>query len=77
MTQKEIIRTGKSLSPILRHEPERVGLKLDETGWARVDELLQAVNLPPLSCLLSSAFTAGRTSAWADPFPTLSAHSKV
>lgn len=44
MTDKEIIRTSKFLSLILRHEPERAGLKLGEAGWVGVDELLQAVN---------------------------------
>jgi len=44
MTDKEIIRTSKLLSLILRHEPERVGLKLGEGGWVGVEELLQAVN---------------------------------
>src|SRR5215469_3139276 len=43
MTDKEIIRTSKFLSLILRHEPERVGLKLDNAGWVAVDELLKAV----------------------------------
>src|SRR5262245_3193609 len=44
MTDKEIIRTSKFLSLILRHEPERVGLKLGEGGWVNVNDLLQAVN---------------------------------
>jgi len=44
MTNKEIIRTSKFLSLILRHEPERVGLKLGDAGWVGVDELLKAVN---------------------------------
>ncbi|HMP82113.1 MAG TPA: RNA 2'-phosphotransferase [Verrucomicrobiota bacterium] len=44
MTDKEIIRTSKFLSLVLRHEPERVGLKLGEAGWVSVDDLLQAVN---------------------------------
>jgi putative RNA 2'-phosphotransferase len=44
MTDKETIRTSKFLSLILRHEPERVGLKLGEAGWIGVEELLQAVN---------------------------------
>lgn len=44
MTDKETIRTSKFLSLILRHEPERAGLKLGEAGWVGVDELLQAVN---------------------------------
>jgi len=44
MTEKEIIKTSKFLSLILRHEPERAGLKLGDAGWVGVDELLQAVN---------------------------------
>src|ERR1044071_3841799 len=44
MNDKETIQTSKFLSLILRHEPERVGLKLGEGGWVRVDELLRAVN---------------------------------
>jgi len=44
MNDKEIIRTSKFLSLVLRHEPERVGLELDDAGWIGVDELLQAVN---------------------------------
>jgi len=44
MTDQETIKTSKFLSLILRHEPERVGLKLGEAGWVGVDELLQAVN---------------------------------
>jgi putative RNA 2'-phosphotransferase len=44
MTDKETIRTSKFLSLVLRHEPERVGLKLGEAGWVGVDELLLAVN---------------------------------
>jgi putative RNA 2'-phosphotransferase len=44
MTDKETISASKFLSLILRHEPERVGLKLGEAGWVGVDELLQAVN---------------------------------
>jgi putative RNA 2'-phosphotransferase len=44
MTEKETIKTSKFLSLILRHEPERVGLKLGEGGWIGVDELLCAVN---------------------------------
>src|SRR2546426_3317624 len=44
MTDEESIRTSKFLSLILRHEPERVGLKLDGAGWVSVGELLRAVN---------------------------------
>jgi putative RNA 2'-phosphotransferase len=44
MTDRELIRSSKFLSLVLRHEPERVGLKLDRAGWVNVNELLQAVN---------------------------------
>jgi putative RNA 2'-phosphotransferase len=44
MNEKETIRTSKFLSLILRHEPERVGLKLGNGGWVGVEELLKAVN---------------------------------
>ena len=44
MNEKETIKASKFLSLILRHEPERVGLKLGEAGWVSVEELLQAVN---------------------------------
>jgi putative RNA 2'-phosphotransferase len=40
MTDKDTIRISKVLSLILRHEPERVGLKLGEAGWVNVEELL-------------------------------------
>jgi putative RNA 2'-phosphotransferase len=42
MTDKEMVRTSKLLSLILRHEPERFGLKLDEAGRVDVGELLDA-----------------------------------
>lgn len=33
------------LSLILRHKPEAAGIKLDEHGWANVDELLSGINM--------------------------------
>ncbi len=44
MSPKEHVRISKLLSLILRHEPERVGLKLDSAGWIGVPELLEALN---------------------------------
>lgn len=44
MTDKDLIRTSKFLSLILRHKPEEVGLKLDSAGWVQVQELLRAMN---------------------------------
>jgi putative RNA 2'-phosphotransferase len=37
-----LVRTSKFLSKVLRHAPESVGLRLDEAGWADVDDLLAA-----------------------------------
>ena len=34
-------RKSKFLSLVLRHEPERIGIRLDEAGWVAVDELLE------------------------------------
>jgi len=49
---KGIVRISKFLSLILRHQPERVGLKLDSAGWASVDELLQAASRHGVSLTL-------------------------
>ncbi|TAE69311.1 MAG: RNA 2'-phosphotransferase [Bacteroidetes bacterium] len=40
-TNKEI---SKFLSLVLRHQPQKIGLILDENGWANVEELLQKMN---------------------------------
>lgn len=37
---KDLVSIGKFLSLILRHQPEAVGIALDNNGWADVDELL-------------------------------------
>ena len=34
------LRLSKFLSLVLRHQPERIGLQLDENGWADVDVLI-------------------------------------
>ncbi|XHR29854.1 MAG: RNA 2'-phosphotransferase [Chthoniobacteraceae bacterium] len=52
MTDKETIKASKFLSLILRHEPERVGLKLNEAGWTGVDELLEAIHRHGMSLTL-------------------------
>ena len=35
--------TSKYLSLILRHKPETIGIRLDEHGWANVDELIAGI----------------------------------
>ncbi len=39
MNEIENKKISKFLSLILRHQPESIGLKLDENGWADVEEL--------------------------------------
>jgi len=38
--KKEHIKISKFLSLVLRHKPDVIGLKLDENGWALIDELI-------------------------------------
>ncbi|MDD5393649.1 MAG: RNA 2'-phosphotransferase [Thiothrix sp.] len=40
MKQISTTKQSKFLSLILRHEPDKIGLTLDEAGWASVPELL-------------------------------------
>lgn len=42
MNEKQKKKISKFLSLILRHQPEAVGLTLEENGWVEVDKLLQA-----------------------------------
>lgn len=39
-----LIKTSRFISLILRHKPETIGIKLDEHGWANVEELIIGVN---------------------------------
>jgi putative RNA 2'-phosphotransferase len=41
MDEKAKKRVSKFLSLILRHSPDTIGLRLDENGWADVEELIQ------------------------------------
>jgi putative RNA 2'-phosphotransferase len=43
MHEKYIRRTSKFLSLVLRHQPEKIGIRLDEAGWVDVDVLLEAM----------------------------------
>ncbi len=42
MMNKELVRTSKFLSLVLRHRPERLDLTLEAGGWVPVDALLAA-----------------------------------
>lgn len=41
LSEKETTRLSKFLSLVLRHQPEAIGLTLDENGWTDVTVLLQ------------------------------------
>jgi putative RNA 2'-phosphotransferase len=41
---KELAKQSKFLSLVLRHQPEVIGLTLDQHGWADVEELLQKLS---------------------------------
>jgi len=36
------VRISKFLSLVLRHQPEKIDLNLDESGWAQVRQLIEA-----------------------------------
>ncbi|MGN9786976.1 RNA 2'-phosphotransferase [Nonomuraea sp. ZG12] len=42
MDERRMVRVSKYLAKHLRHEPERIGLELDEHGWTDVDAFLGA-----------------------------------
>lgn len=42
MDEQRVVKVSKYLSRHLRHQPDRIGITLDEAGWVGVDELLAA-----------------------------------
>ena len=44
MKEKDITSISKFLSLVLRHQPEVIGVALDEQGWVNLDELLKQAN---------------------------------
>lgn len=43
--EKELKHISKFISLVLRHEPEAIGLQLDEQGWTNVDELINKISV--------------------------------
>ena len=41
---RRLTKISKYLSFILRHHPEKIGLKLDADRWANLDELVKKAN---------------------------------
>src|SRR5947208_8529776 len=39
---RRTVKVSKYLSTHLRHQPERIGLTLDEAGWVEIDVLIAA-----------------------------------
>ena len=49
MANRRLVKLGKFLALILRHQPERFALELDEEGWASLSEVMEIVRgLPNL-----------------------------
>lgn len=42
MDDRRTVKVSKYLSKHLRHQPERIGLTLDEAGWVEIDTLIAA-----------------------------------
>ncbi|CAL9494380.1 RNA 2'-phosphotransferase [Streptomyces sp. enrichment culture] len=42
MDERRTVRVSKYLSKHLRHQPDRIGLVLDEAGWVEIDTLIAA-----------------------------------
>ncbi|MET9493935.1 RNA 2'-phosphotransferase [Streptomyces sp. NPDC006552] len=42
MNEQRTVKVSKYLSKHLRHQPDRIGLTLDEAGWVEIDALLAA-----------------------------------
>ncbi|CAL9503732.1 putative RNA 2'-phosphotransferase [Streptomyces sp. enrichment culture] len=42
MDETRTVKVSKYLSKHLRHQPERIGLTLDEAGWVEIDTLIAA-----------------------------------
>jgi putative RNA 2'-phosphotransferase len=45
ISDKQIKHISKFLSLVLRHQPETIGIKLDQNGWADVTELIEKANI--------------------------------
>ncbi len=42
--EKQLTKTSKFLSYILRHRPDEIGLSLDPAGWAEISALIEKAN---------------------------------
>ena len=44
LPEKELVRISKFLSLVLRHQPEKINIALDENGWTEVTTLIEQAN---------------------------------
>jgi len=44
ISDKQIKQISKFLSLVLRHQPETIGIQLDESGWTNITELIEKAN---------------------------------
>lgn len=44
ISEKDNVKLSKFLSLVLRHQPEKIGLKLDSNGWVNIDILINKLN---------------------------------
>ncbi|MCF8244006.1 MAG: RNA 2'-phosphotransferase [Saprospiraceae bacterium] len=47
---QDLVKSSKFLSFVLRHRPDKIGLKLEENGWAVTTELLEKLNSNNFPC---------------------------
>jgi len=45
--REERVRLSKKMAGLLRHYPDRYGLRVDREGWARIDDLVRALHRIP------------------------------
>lgn len=44
INDKQLIHISKFLSLVLRHQPETIGIQLDQNGWTDVNQLIEKAN---------------------------------
>ncbi len=47
---QDLVKSSKFLSFVLRHRPDKIGLELDENGWALTSDLLEKLNSNGYRC---------------------------
>lgn len=61
LNKKQMVRTSKFLSLVLRHQPDAVGITVDAHGWAEVGALLRGMTDAGVPCDLQALREIVRT----------------